>query len=129
MILIDDVIAITDNSIAVRVNMHEPSLFSGQDGRVPSYVGIEFMAQATAAFIGYQQLEQQKTVKLGFLLGSRHYHCVSPFFLAGKDLTITVNEHMRDHELGIFNCEIHSDDCIAKAQIKAIQPQTLDDFL
>ncbi len=129
MLLLDEVLEINDNSIRVRVDMNKPSIFTDAKGNVPSYVGIEYMAQATGALIGYFQLEQKKPIKIGFLLGSRHYDCSTPHFKPDQDLIIQVTEHMRDNELGIFNCEIHSDRCIAKAQIKAIQPENLDDYI
>ena len=42
-----------------------------EDGQVPAWVGIEYMAQAIAAWAGCRARAAGKPPQLGFLLGSR----------------------------------------------------------
>ena len=126
MILIDELLSLTEKSVTVRVDMSKPSLFSEADGRVPSYVGIEYMAQALATLAGALRLKDNQSIKLGFLLGTRKYQCSQSYFEAEQDLTIKAEEYLRDNELAVFNCEIFAPELIASAQIKAIQPENPD---
>ncbi len=126
MILIDELLSQEDKSISVRVDMNKTSLFSEADGRVPSYVGIEYMAQAIATLVGIKRLQENLPIKLGFLLGSRKYQCSQDYFEAGQDLIIEAKEYLRDNELAVFDCKIFGSKLIASAQIKAILPKNLD---
>ena len=51
MSLLDDVVRCDDESIEARVRVPADGLFNGDDG-VPAWVGIEYMAQAVAAWSG-----------------------------------------------------------------------------
>ncbi len=57
---------------------------------VPSYVGIEYIAQTVAAHAGMAALEKGELVRVGFLLGTRRYACRVPYFPLGALLTVRV---------------------------------------
>lgn len=104
-------------------------------GGVPSWVGMEYMAQTIGIWSGYQQLKSKPVVHAGFLLGSRRYECNSPVFPAGCTLQLSAKlVYHDDSGLGAFDCLIESatienKNIIANAQIKAFSPENPQDFV
>lgn len=91
MILIDEVIRIDGTSLQSRVRIAEDSMFYESRGGVPSYVGIEYIAQTVAAHAGMAALDKGEPVRVGFLLGTRRYTCRVPYFTLGALLTVRVS--------------------------------------
>jgi predicted hotdog family 3-hydroxylacyl-ACP dehydratase len=108
----------------------ESQFFDAELGGVPSWVGMEYMAQAISIWSGHQQLLNHRPVQVGFLLGCRSYDCNSAVFPAGCTLTISVSPVYCDASgLGAFNCTINSALIQATAQIKAFRPQDPKNFV
>lgn len=130
MILIDKIVSYGDGCLEARVEHEKPSLFADSKGNVPVWVGIEYMAQAIGAFAGIQSLHNNKEVSIGFLLGTRKYEAFTSEFKSNCPVTIKIKEVYRDdNNLALFDCEISADDVLATAQIKAIQPENVNDIL
>jgi predicted hotdog family 3-hydroxylacyl-ACP dehydratase len=99
---------------------------------VPSYIGSEYMAQAIAAFAGAHALDHKADVQIGFLLGSRKYKTMRPYFHLDEELTITIKELYReDSGLRVFECEILASEntVIAQANINVFQPKDPNAFI
>lgn len=132
MILISRMVEFDDSSALCEVDIHENSPFyqSDLDG-VASYIGIEYMAQAIAAYAGAQAREQGNDIEIGFLLGSRKYQTFAPSFSKGTTYQIRVEElYQEDSGLSVFDCEIvHRDSVIAQAKVNAFQPDDPQEFL
>lgn len=124
MILIDEIDDYSDNNLTARVTIRDSSLFLTEENIVPAWVGIEYMAQAIAAWSGIQARLRNKTVKVGYLLGSRHYHANEPSFLIGETLKVTVTKRYHEGELGAFDCEISNNRVSVVATLNVYQPQT-----
>lgn len=129
MLLINSVLEADDEGLIAKVNPAESSLFIDSEGRVPAYVGIEYMAQAISAWAGLIAHKAGKPIQLGFLLGTRRYQARVPFFDLNTPLQIHVREILRDEmNLALFDCQIFAGEMLlASAQIKAIQPDNIDD--
>lgn len=127
MALIDHVSEKGDDYLIATVDLSKPSLFKEADGRIPTYVGIEYMAQSVSAFSGCRALEKNKPIKLGFLLGSRKYQTPLSYFPKDETIIIKVEAVIIDNEVGVFDCLITNADneIIASAQLKAIQPDDI----
>lgn len=125
MILIDKLVSWQENKAhcQVTIGSHSP-FFDPTKNAVPSYVGCEYMAQSIAAFGGIQDKQQQKPVKIGFLLGTRKYQCHVANFNAGSCLDIYVEQLIVDESgLSVFNCTImEQQTCVAEAKINVFQP-------
>ena len=127
MILLDKLLDVSDKAITISVDLSKPSLFSDEQGRVPSYLGIEYMAQSIGALVGFHQAEAGEAIRLGFLLGTRFYKCEQSYFEPSQTLIVQVAEYMQDGILGVYDCQILINGTLAAtAQIKAIQPESIE---
>lgn len=130
MILIDKLISYDEDGAVCEVTITEQSaFFNATTGGVPSYVGIEYMAQAIAASAGAEDLDNQRNKKIGFLLGSRKYQTFTGWFYRGDVLRIFVSRlHKEDNGLGVFTCRIErSGKVLAEAKVNVFQPQEDDE--
>jgi len=106
MVLLDHVVAADDESLSAAVQVRETSLFY-VDGAVGGWVGLEYMAQAIGAFAGFHARLNGKPVRIGYLLGTRHYECKQPRFALGSRLKIHVKRVLQSEEgLAVFDCRI-----------------------
>lgn len=123
MVLIHKVLAWEDDWLEASVDLSVPSLFTQPDGRVPAWVGIEYMAQTIGALVGIRALENGRPIRIGFLMGTRSYKSEVPYFSKNSVLTIRVDEVFSDNvSLAVFDCKILVDSVLAQATIKAVQP-------
>lgn len=131
MCLLDRVLAAGADTLSAEVAITPASLFC-VDGAVGAWVGIEYMAQAVAAFAGYEARARGEPVRVGFLLGTRRYACKAPSFAVGSLLRVHVQRTLQaENGLGAFECRI--DDAggeeLAGAIITVFQPDHVDEFL
>lgn len=98
-------------------------LFHDADGTLPAWVGIELMAQAIAAWVGYQAAENGAPVRLGLLLGTRHYACNVAAFAPGSELRIAARRDAHDDcGMGMFACRIEAPGVLAEARLAVFSP-------
>jgi predicted hotdog family 3-hydroxylacyl-ACP dehydratase len=124
MILLDEVLEYDENALRACVTISESSMFVEPSG-VASYIGLEYMAQACGAYAGTLARESGAPVRVGFLLGTRHYKAHIPWFRVGDRLLVSVAVTFNDGEMGSFDCRIHVNGAIAaEAQLNVFQPQS-----
>lgn len=135
MRLVDQLVSFDDTSACVLVHTHENSEFyqAKQQG-VPSYIGIEYMAQCIAAKAGANELASGGVLKLGFLLGTRKYKPTVAFFPCGETLRVTVTQLIEDSAgLSVFDCTIvlnnQVEKVLAQAKINVFQPENSEAYL
>ena len=87
-VLIERVLENKPDSILVlaRVDRGHPYFVPGLG--VPAWVGIELMAQASAAHAGLEARREQRSPNVGMLLGTRRYQAHVPYFPEGAPLEI-----------------------------------------
>lgn len=126
IILIDRIVScdLDNRNLVSTVEITQNSMmFDSQSGEVPMWIGIEYMAQSIAALSGMHARNEQGTVKMGFVIGSRNYECFASGFKDKKIYTVKIDELFFDSNLGAFNCKIlDGEDLIAKAQLNVFQP-------
>lgn len=100
-------------------------------GRLDVWLGIEYMAQAIAAWAGHRARQQGRPVALGFLLGTRRYDARRQSFAAGERLCIQAQcELMGSNGLGVFKCQILTGGALAAlASLSVFEPQDGAAFL
>jgi predicted hotdog family 3-hydroxylacyl-ACP dehydratase len=81
MRLIDRVLEIDDEHVVAEVDVPFDGLFV-RDGRVPSWIGIEYMAQTVSAWAGRRGRAAGGAPRAGLLLGSRRYEVTAMAFPA-----------------------------------------------
>lgn len=129
MSLLDEILSYDDSGLKARLTITEASMFSNASG-VPAWVGIEYMAQAVAAFAGVCARSHEKAVKIGFLVGSRRYQSSCSEFPLGANLNVEVEE-ITDNDVGlrVFACKIEGDDIRVDANLNVFMPDDVDEFL
>lgn len=90
---------------------------------VPSYTGIEYMAQCIAVHSGARARVRGFIPPVGFLLGTRYYKCSIAYFELGVRYQTTCEELVRDSQgMGSFACRIISDgDVLAEANLAVLE--------
>lgn len=131
MALIDKITEISEGHIECSVKTSKSKPFRDSKNRIPSWIGIEYMAQSIGAYAGWTDKLEGKPVKVGFLLGSRKLTLHTDFF---EDETIYIQAQLvfRNEELGSFKCAILSEDkqsLLAEATVNVFQPDNIDNFL
>ena len=123
MSLLDRVCHWDEQHIVAELVVPDEGLFVGSDG-VPAWVGIEYMAQAIAAWAGCRARSAGREPSIGFLLGTRRYECLRPWLAYGTRLRIECQrELMGDNGLGMFACRLlEGDAVIATANVSVFEP-------
>lgn len=127
MSLLDDVEHCDDHAIVARLRVPQEGLFHGADG-VPAWIGIEYMAQAVAAWSGARNRAGGGSPRIGYLLGSRRYEAAVPAFQVGAELRVfAACELMADNGLGMFDCRIEQDGrVLASGRLSVFEPPQHD---
>ncbi|WP_334127606.1 ApeP family dehydratase [Sneathiella sp.] len=122
MILIDRVIAYDTETVEAEVEIAETTPFL-EAGRVPSYVGIEYMAQSIAAYSGIMARNSGGDVRIGYLVSTRNMVLESPYFAPGDRLKVTVRLVYNEAPLAVFDGRIERNEkLVAEARLNVYQP-------
>jgi len=134
MVLLERVLSVQDETLCAEALITDSGLFfDAQSNEVGAWLGIEYMAQAIAAFEGYAALLRNEAVKVGFLLGSRHYESYCSGFAPGTVLHVEVHRVLlHENGLGAFECRIAdaaNGTVLAKATVTVFKPDNVHSFL
>lgn len=124
MCLLEHIVSVDDESLVATTSFAVDSLFC-RDGRVGSWVGLECMAQAVAAWAGYQGRRHGLAPRIGFLLGTSRFECLRPWLGIGEQLRIEVKKEIQmDDGLGQFTGQtFEGGEKIASAIITVFSPE------
>jgi predicted hotdog family 3-hydroxylacyl-ACP dehydratase len=131
MILIDRMIDATETGSTCEVTITPQTLFIESAG-VPAFAGLEYMAQAVAAYGGYKSYLAGKPMALGFLLGTPQLTTYCQFFHCGQTLQIQVTHVWGDNELMQFHCTIQdalTGKLLQQAELNVFRPQDVSSYL
>lgn len=141
MSLLDRVLDCGEDWLEAEILINRGSLFAEERSQqqsqqgVPAWAGIEYMAQAIAAFAGVQRRRRGLEAAVGFLVGTRRYDSSRSHFPFGSRLCIRVErEFQADNGLGVFACEINGEtaegeNLTASAALNVFQPDDVQEFL
>ena len=132
MILIDELLSYDLEKACCQVTINEQSNFYNPSSQsVPSYVGIEYMAQSIAAFANANEKDQGREVSIGFLVSSRKFSMPVSEFLLGVTLQVYVKQlYVESGGLSAFECYIEQDgQVVASAKINTFNPEDASAFL
>ncbi len=106
MCLLQRILRWDQDSIEAELVVPGTGLFI-ENGEMPAWIGIEYMAQAIAAWSGCRARAAGAAPQLGFLLGSRRYSSLRSGFPSGTCLRVQARrELLGDNGLGMFACRI-----------------------
>ena len=130
MVLIDNVLQAGEECIVVGLTVREDGLFSDSDHMVPAWVGLEYMAQAVAAYSGYHRKLKGQAIELGFLLGTRFYECSVDHFNCGDRLTVRAEKIIEAaNDMVVFDCHLSGHQIHAQAKLNLLMPNDAKSFL
>lgn len=130
MVLLDHVLGWDEDALDAEIKIRPGIPFYREGSGVPAHVGIEYMAQACGAYVGLEAKLALQPVRLGFLLGTRHYRATTAYFGDGERLAVHVQEILRETEIGVFDCRISvNGDERAAARLNLYQPTDLSRVL
>jgi predicted hotdog family 3-hydroxylacyl-ACP dehydratase len=130
MRLLDRVIAIDDDDVVAEVDVPFDGLFV-RDGQVPSWIAIEYMAQAVSAWAGARARGKGGTPRPGLLLGSRRFEVHCDGFASGSTLRVEAHcELVGGNGLGQFDCRVMQEGrVLAASRISVLDPPEGTDLL
>ncbi len=129
MLLLSGLLDVGEEYIVCEVLVRSDGLFD-TSGQVPALVGIEYMAQAVSAFSGLEARRQGKPVKMGFLLGTRHFETNVADFCCGDALTVKICRVMQANDgIASFDCTVHGEKVHQSARLTVYEPDDPESYV
>ncbi|WP_420583804.1 hypothetical protein [Ruegeria sp.] len=123
MALLDRLVETQNGRLTAEVRIGPDSMFNRPGEGVPSYLSLEYMAQAVAALDGFWKVQRGREPSIGFLLGTRAMPLSRPFFDVGEVLTVTVEERFNDGNMASFDGRVDSGaETVASATLNVYCP-------
>lgn len=136
MLLITDIESVDfqTETLVARVDVKETDvLYQKSMGGVPSWVGLEYMAQAIGCFVGLRDLEKNPDASpgVGFVLGSRNIDVEIPVFKVNQSYFVRVQSLFNDDNIASFDCVIYNDknQNVAVGALNVFRPDDINDFM
>lgn len=125
ILLLDEMLDVDRERVSCAVTIRKDSMFCDGVNGVPSWVGLEYMAQTASTYSGVEEARAGQRPTIGLLLGSRRYKAEVPFFRIGAKLRVEAEIVLRDEsDLVAFDCKIlEGDRVLASADVKAYRPK------
>ena len=125
MLLLDEMLDAGPEHVTCAVTIRSDTMFCDGVNGVPSWVGLEYMAQTACTYSGIEEAREGKRPSIGLLLGSRRYKAEAPYFPIGTTLRVHAELLLRDEsDLVAFACTIADGDrVLAHGDVKAYRPK------
>jgi predicted hotdog family 3-hydroxylacyl-ACP dehydratase len=101
MLLIDDIVELTDHRAVCRTTIHPDCVFA-IDGLVHPSAMIELVAQACAIYAGARSVRDGDPPRLGLIMACREISFAVDSFAVGDDLTIVASKVFGQNQLAAF---------------------------
>ena len=125
MLLLDRVLCVEPELGVCEWQISPSNRFMVEGLGVPSYVGIEYMAQCIAVHAGARARVRGDPPPLGFLLGTRQYEARIPYFVEGVTYQASCQQLIRSADgMGSFECKIKQGGRILAEARLAVLEQT-----
>lgn len=124
MVLLDDLVDYADDEVWASLTIRSDLMFCEQQG-LPTWAGIEIMAQTVSLYAGVQGYLQGQPPKIGYLLGTRKLQLPISHFALGSQLKIHAKKQYIHENLGVFDCAIYlqnQSDIEIKATLSVYEP-------
>lgn len=123
MSILHRVLRVDADSLDAEAELGPQDLFC-IDGHIGGWMGIEYMAQAVAAWAGWQARQRGAPPPLGLLVGTRSYASAVDTLPFGLLRIQVVRQFMADNGLGQFDCALqdaHGQE-LARAALTVFEP-------
>jgi predicted hotdog family 3-hydroxylacyl-ACP dehydratase len=105
MCLLDEILEHSRQRTLCRVDPRDSALLTDPDGRVPVWVGLEYMAQCVAVHGGLAARARGEAPRPGLFLGSRRVRFGSQE-LPPRPLEVEARHRRGSHGLVAFDCQV-----------------------
>ena len=121
-------------TLVARVDItKEDLMYDANIGGIPSWISLEYMAQAVGCFIGATDHRQNPNAKpvVGFVLGSRKLAVNIPTYLVNQSYFVHVAAVFFDKNIANFDCQIYNqdNDIVATGAINVFRPDDIQQFM
>jgi len=125
-VLLDRLTHAEAGTLTAEVDLDRSNIMRDSTGRVPAYVGIEYIAQTIAALAGLIRWRNGLPPRIGLLLGCHRYSSQCTHFPLGT-LQVQIEQILVQAPIAVFSGDIRlNDGLLAEGEIKAIQPDDDD---
>jgi predicted hotdog family 3-hydroxylacyl-ACP dehydratase len=123
MILLEQMVEIGEQDIFCTLTVHEQMPYADADGNLPAWMGLELMAQATAAWKAYHARNGNAPAEIGFLVGVRLFTAFVPSFQRGSRIEVRVHQVLNTGRMGQVEGTIRcGEEVLATAVFSAYLP-------
>ena len=123
MLLIDDVVAATADSVVCRTTIHPGCVFA-RDGVVHPSAMIEFVAQACAIYAGVTAARDGDPPRVGLIVGCREISFEVDDFAVGDELTIVATKIFGGDQVAVFTGTVSRRDAVcATIQLSVVDAE------
>jgi predicted hotdog family 3-hydroxylacyl-ACP dehydratase len=132
MVLIDTIHDFADDRVTTTTHITpQAPFFRQEENGVPAWVGLEYMAQTAAVWIGLDDERCGREVEPAFLVSSRQFTASVPVFPAGETLYTQVQVHLVEQFIVVFNGRITNaeGELRAEALFTAYRPEDVRAYL
>ena len=130
MLLLGRVLEHCPEYTVCEVEVERSRLFVGADGRVPVWVGVEYMAQCIAAHGGLVARALDDPVRPGLFLGTRRVQFSIDAFEAGDVLRVTARHLRGDLGLASFACRLERGaELVAEGNLSVYVVERMEDLV
>ena len=128
LLLLDRLIRLDSTSATCEWRVRSDDKFLMPGLGIPSYLGIEYMAQCIAIHAGAFEHALGFPPPLGMLLGTRHFKSTVDYFVEGLTYQAACEEIVSSFDgMGSFDCSIVlNDQVIAEARISVLKQTQRD---
>ncbi|RCS57495.1 hypothetical protein DU000_08585 [Parvibium lacunae] len=126
MCLLDRILDYRSNYIEIAAHVQEHAWYLNRAGEMPSWIALEMMAQAAAAYSGLERWldgQTDQSSRVGMLLGTRELSLLKPTVAINSELRVIAHQTYRDSAgMGAIQGELwHGDAQIATALLKVYE--------
>lgn len=124
MCLLERLVSLDDGFLAAETCPGPDDPFATPRG-IPGWVGLEWLAQAVAAWAGVEAARRGEAPAVGFLVGSRRYSCPAGHFALGRRVRVEVTLDFRaDNGLAEFHGRVLAPggETLAEGRLQVFEP-------
>jgi predicted hotdog family 3-hydroxylacyl-ACP dehydratase len=130
MVLLDRLVAVGEETVRAVATVRRDGLFAALEGDgVPAWLGMEYLAQAIAAWSGFHERARGRPIRAGFLVGARAFRSSIGTLPYGVVLTLEAQRLMEDGEgIGVFDGRVTGAGVAQTGRLKVYLPEDPDGY-
>lgn len=127
IVLLDEVHDVSESALKASTRVRGDGLFNVTPEAVPAFIGVEYMAQAIAAWAGWRGRQAGEPVKPGLLLGAREFTANVANLPVGTELEIQVDRVIEmENGLAVFDGVVKGEAVEITARLSVLTVDSLE---